>query len=111
MAGDQMLRSIVFIVTMNALGCRVSWHSRRGEYPDLMDADQPVVLDVFFRCQLSEVKLYEFAQERVVDRVGGQWCKVSVLAAVEGVGFDALIEGRVGNVARWPVVADNWYSP
>ncbi len=38
-ASDQMLRSIGFSVTMNALGCGVSGDSSRGENPNLMDTD------------------------------------------------------------------------
>ena len=64
---DQMLRSIRFIVAMNALRCGVSNEPGRSDYPNLMDADQPVVLDVFLRSQLSKVTLDEFAEERVLD--------------------------------------------
>jgi len=93
-----MLRSIGFIIAVNALGRGISPRSSRGEYPDLMNADYPVVLDVFVRSQLSKIKLYEFVQEWIFDSVGVQWCKVSVLAAIKRVDFNALIEGRAGHV-------------
>ncbi len=38
-ASDQMLRSIGFIVTMNALGRGVSGDSSRGKNSNLMDSD------------------------------------------------------------------------
>ena len=41
-AGDQMLRRIRFIITMNAFRRRVSEDSRSSAYSDLMDTDQPL---------------------------------------------------------------------
>jgi len=55
---------------------------------------------VLVRSQLCKVKPYEFVQERIFDGVGVQCCEVSVLAAIERVDFNALIEGCVGNVGQ-----------
>ena len=55
---------------------------------------------MFVRGQLSKVKQYEFAQKRIFDGIGSQCCEVPVCAAIEKVGFDALIEGRAGNVGQ-----------
>ena len=88
----QMLCSVGFIVTMDPLRCRVPLKAGRGDYPDLMDTDQPVVLDVLPRGQQGKVTLKDFTQERAVDGLGSQWSKASVLAAVERIDSSALKE-------------------
>ena len=46
------------------------------------------------------VPSHHFAQKWIFDGISAQLRKVSLLAAVERVDFDALIERRAGNVAQ-----------